>query len=861
MFDVKPMDKSGNVAVDRVQNLKSSVNLRGPRAIRATSTLKTENKAVGVGVRVTKTAIEYPEPSVSMYGVPLTEKAKVLKDFEQAINDTADIHSLIASVGGSHHAEPHSRYAESSNTSSLSGRAVRTTSASFTPRPPALPASPASNALDWIMQQEQSAKPVQSQVRLPEDLAQLVARTYTQPQQEKSNLSSLNSDLWERKHISSNTKIVKPRLTFAQFINRWAFSAMVFTGLVAFVFWLSYSRSISIRNNVLQNGGNAVANLEKAKEHLAVYHFGQAADSFALAYDDLNKASGTLSKLGSSITSVFGNLPGFNKINAANNLIDAGQSISKAGENLALAFNTISNAHLGAYINFKDPENQKSLAKLMTEFRDVLAFAKQNITSAHSNLASIDASAIPEDKQPLIEKFNSKIPEFDTYIGNALDYSDFLLGMIGTSGEKRYLLMFQNNTELRPTGGFPGSYALITFKDGTLKNIAFDDIYNIDGQIAEKIIPPIPLQHITPTWGMRDANWFADFPTSAKKIEEMYVKDGGQKVDGVIAMTPDLLLNILKITGPIPMPEYGLTLSADNFMEQVQAEIEYGENRAQPKTILKDLLPKFMLQLATLDKDKWTQIADTAFKEIEHKNIIAYFNDPKLEKFTTGHAISGKVGTLQGDYLQVVLTNVKGSKTDALTDTSFSLQTKLSDSAVTHTLDITRVHNGGDKEHNFYNKVNPDYVRVYAPKGASFIGITGQSITDYKPLVDYRNPEFKKDSELADIENTIKNPLPGIDVFQEGDNTVFGFWLVVKPHNSQTVTLSYSVPTTFVSGNEYTLSWQKQAGTTDIMARASFDIPEGKKITKLSEGLKQSGSGALFDGELLTDQEFHLMLN
>src|SRR3989344_28805 len=97
---------------------------------------------------------------------------------------------------------------------------------------------------------------------------------------------------------------------------------------------------------------------------------------------------------------------------------------------------------------------------------------------------------------------------------------------------KKYLILFQNPSELRPTGGFPGTYGVVTFKDGKLQDLKVDDVYNLDGQLQELIVPPIQLQHITPNWGMRDANWFIDFPTSARKITAFYKKESGYEVDG-----------------------------------------------------------------------------------------------------------------------------------------------------------------------------------------------------------------------------------------------------------------------------------------------------------------------------------------
>ena len=220
----------------------------------------------------------------------------------------------------------------------------------------------------------------------------------------------------------------------------------------------------------------------------------------------------------------------------------------------------------------------------------------------------VDQNSIPEDKRSLFADFKRKIPDFQALIGTAVAYSDSLLKIVGPKSPRTYMVLLENNSERRPSGGFPGTYAIISFDKGELKNLLVDDIYNPDGQIKMNIIPPAPLAHITPNWGMRDANWFADFPTTAKKISEMYSLDGGAKLDGVFAVTPTVIARLLTITGPIEVPEYRVTLGADNFLAEIQDEVETKGDRSQPKKIVTDFQPKFFSALAGLDKDRWFSV-------------------------------------------------------------------------------------------------------------------------------------------------------------------------------------------------------------------------------------------------------------
>src|SRR6185503_15609297 len=112
------------------------------------------------------------------------------------------------------------------------------------------------------------------------------------------------------------------------------------------------------------------------------------------------------------------------------------------------------------------------------------------------------------------------------------------------------LMLFQNYDEIRGTGGFIGTYGVVKVENGKIQSLKIDSIYDLDGSNYSRIAAPGPFQPEIPKWGMRDANWFADFPTSAKKILQMY-EHGVETADGVIAFTPQLFENILNLTGPI----------------------------------------------------------------------------------------------------------------------------------------------------------------------------------------------------------------------------------------------------------------------------------------------------------------------
>lgn len=589
---------------------------------------------------------------------------------------------------------------------------------------------------------------------------------------------------------------------------------------------------------VLQNGNDALANLEQAKASLGEFDFAAAADSFAMAYDDFGEAHDAMGNFAASFLSLFG------KGKSANNLIQAGQHISQAGESLSRAFGSLSSTNFFA---------QPSLIGPVENFQDVLETAYGHIKKARQLLDGVEGNAIPADKRAVFEGFRKQTPSFQAYIGQAIEYSDFLLGVVGKRTTRTYLVLLQNTSERRPTGGFPGTYAIVSFEQGTLKNVFVDDIYNPDGQIKANMIPPKPLQHITPNLGMRDANWFADFPASARKVAEYYLLDGGAKVDGVFAITPTLIARLLEITGPIEMPDYGVKLDARNFLAEIQDEVEHGDNRAQPKKILVDFQPKFFAKLAEQNKDQWIEMMKVLVGATQEKHILAYFSEQKLQNKVLENGLGGELKHADGDYLQVAFSNVKGGKTDAVTANSM----QFSVDGDSRTLTITRAHNGGDSKYPFYNKENSSYVKIYVPKGSQFISAEGFSKPNYKPLIAHLDLGFKPDVDIAAVESSMSHPIDGIDVFEESGKTVFGFWLTTKPRKANSMTLVYEAPKFGKDG--YELYWQKQSGSEGDLMGVKITPPAPLVPRGETEGIQIIGTTAVYDNDLSVDREIKVV--
>ena len=564
---------------------------------------------------------------------------------------------------------------------------------------------------------------------------------------------------------------------------------------------------VKVKSNIIKNGGSAVLNLEEAKASLGDFKLDKALLNFTNAYEEFSKAGDNLNFMGGYLGGLLAEIPGNSQYKSARNLVEAGKLFSKAGQSLASAMNSVSKT--GMLLN---PNN--SDLSLVANLKNAIVLSRANLHKASDLLTDIDPSVIPEDKKQSFLEFQEKLPEIIKLADEGLGYSRFLESFIATNSSKKYLILFQNPSELRPTGGFPGSYGILTFKNGKIDEFKVDDVYNIDGQLKENIIPPKELQHITPNWGMRDANWFIDFPTSAKKVMEFFKKESGSSVDGVITFSPVIVRQILEITGPVELPKYNLVLDSDNFIQEIQAEVEYGENRTQPKSILVDFAPKLLEKIYLADSSKWLKIFNVLISSPERKDILMYFKDFGLQSFVLEKGFSGEVKNVpEGqDYIMTTLSNVKGSKTDAVINNNINLYVSSDSDTIRHKLVITRKHNGGLDKYGFYNRQSPTYIRVLVPDDAKFVSISGNDKTNFKPLINYESAGFSRDDDLYMFERGYdKDNKTGVTTYKESGKTGFGFWLVVNPRETKTVELNYEVPRSNPD-KPYELYIQKQPG-------------------------------------------------
>lgn len=366
-----------------------------------------------------------------------------------------------------------------------------------------------------------------------------------------------------------------------------------------------------------------------------------------------------------------------------------------------------------------------------------------------------------------------------------------------------YIVGFQNSAELRPTGGFWGSFAYIEIPEDIKKTeIIFEtNPYKNSNKIEKEadVTMPKPMQEIWQgkSQSFVNANWSADFTESAKTIEWYFGQGWNKNSDGVIAVSSLTMIDLLDLVGPIEMEDRTL-ITGNNFSQIMSQKIdtEYwtiDENHTinEPKTIIKDLFPIIMERAKKVPPIKMLRFIH---RQIKSNRILVYLNDSKLQPIIKDFGLSGEILSYEVDYLHVNNANLAGDKTSLNVTQNVKYSVGLENDIYTGNLEISRSH----KSDTWPTHQNRNYTRVFAPLGSKIVS-----------------------AQLAD-----KDILDQIDQTEEYGRSVFGFWFSTDPGQALTAKINYKLPFMLRSAHDYKITVQKQPGT--LPEDIELNLPDRK---------------------------------
>ncbi len=630
------------------------------------------------------------------------------------------------------------------------------------------------------------------------------------------------------------SRVIPAQLSFLRrYRVLWIVFLMLFVG---FSGWVLFQKGKALQASVLHQGEGGYGALLEAAGHMKHKDYEKAVASFEQASSFFTAASEETAFFTETMIQGMAMVPGLSRAASGKHVIEAGKHFSEAGKPLALlAENLISSKDAYA-------QGEKvSLIQLLYQSKEPLREARISLERAEESLRAVAIDDIPEEKRDQFLAVRKNLPLVLSLLAG-FEKNEFLLEeLLGGNGPRTYLFLLQNNHELRATGGFIGSYALVDVSQGVIRRFFVDGIFNPDGQLKENIVPPKPIQKISAGWSLHDSNWFPDFPTSAEKAIFFYEKTGGPTVDGVVTLTPTVMQKLFEVIGPMTLPQYGLTVDADNFIPviQEQVEVKYDKELNEPKKILVDLSRMLLEKVFSLqDRETTYRLGEALIAGLNEKHVLMYMRHADTQKLVDEIGWSGRVLETGKDYLSVIHSNINGYKTDGVIDETIDHQVMIEeDGSIIDTVTITRSHRGGDTPYEWWNKVNADYLRVYVPKGSELLSSRGTTWEFPESPLDYERLGFREDADVVREEaGIVIDKKSGVRVSEDAGKTVFGAWVYVSPKESVTVEYRYKLPFRLekkaLEQNEasYSILYQKQSGSQGSALTTRIVPPLGTRV-------------------------------
>jgi hypothetical protein len=442
---------------------------------------------------------------------------------------------------------------------------------------------------------------------------------------------------------------------------------------------------------------------------------------------------------------------------------------------------------------------------------------------------------------PQLDKPKQELKDAAAGIETAQKLFPYFDSIFAKGTTKKYLVLFANNMELRPGGGFIGSFAVVTLNNYTLKDIKVYDVYDADGQLKEHIDPPNPIRLYLqqPNWFLRDSAFSPNFPENYQQAKTFLSKEMKfTDFDGGMLITTTTIQNILQATGDIYIPEFKEHVNRDNFYikAQLYAEKDFFPGSTQKKRFLSAVADQLFINLEDAPQIKLAQMLQ---KSLEEKQMVMYFEDQNIQNQLNDLYWSGEVltPTCPGsnpncitNYLFPIEANLGVNKANFFTKKYISLNTKIDEDGMAHNnLQVTILNNS--ENDIFPGGTYKNYFQFMLPNASQINTVT-------------------KDN----------NPVTNYDI-TDSENKTLGLLTETLPQSATKITITYDITKQLQKGKGlYQLIIQKQIGSGNSEFQLSISLPSNVHIVSQNFSPLVKNNEIVYNTTLTADKIFFIEL-
>lgn len=445
------------------------------------------------------------------------------------------------------------------------------------------------------------------------------------------------------------------------------------------------------------------------------------------------------------------------------------------------------------------------IAQTLDKISPDLEKIELDMAEAKKELDQIDEQRYPQaiagkNIRTKIVQIKSAVGESSQLLSQAKPLIKLLPDLLGNPTAKTYMVLFQNDAELRPTGGFMTAYAFLRVTNGKIEPLSSYDIYDLDSRFNKKVpAHPAIKKYLNETYlNLRNSNMSPDYKASMDLFYQYYREiPGFPKPDGIIAIDTHFPVEILKIIGPIGVGGWG-NFGPQNdpacdcpqvvyALEQI-ADRPVAGTRTARKAVLGPLMHSMMANAMGSPKHTWPKLLNVFLDSIKQKHLLFYFFEDKTQKVAEDFNAAGRIQPYDFDYLHINDANLGGAKSDMYIIREVEQEIEMSGTTITKTVSLSYQNPRKGSNCNLeagelcLNGVYRDYVRLLVPQGSKLLSVTGSEVKE--------------------------------QVSEDLGKTVFEAFFTMRPESQSKIVFKYELPPLELS--TYKLLIQKQPGLPSV---------------------------------------------
>lgn len=455
-------------------------------------------------------------------------------------------------------------------------------------------------------------------------------------------------------------------------------------------------------------------------------------------------------------------------------------------------------------------------AGLTRTFKPIIPAVDQALEDIDTGISSIGALQDQDLIAPIaeaVDEFEAQLLDANHDLGIARGLYSFFARSSQPGKPLRLLFLAQDTWELRPSGGFIGSFGILEIGNGKLDLVSYKDATTLPYP-EPAVLAPEPLQSVLPhPWSLTGAGWWPNFPQSAASAQKIFRASGGTRVDGVIAATDDFSEDLIRgIGGTITVPGYPDILTPDNVAERVLYHVELKRPLEKPrKRFLTLLTHELFSKLQDVPKQHNETLLDALATALRARHLQIQLNDPDLNRAFDAAGWNGAMTPPErGDFFSIADADMGTDKATRLVDRHIVYHVRPTGNGRLGASVTITTRNQGEYIPIINTRFH-SYLRIYAPKGAS---LATPDATRFDTLVQ-----------------------------EESGFTTFGSAQVIYPLDRAIRRYEYDLPEDIVQNGVYRLAVRPQAGTS----RDTYEIHISMPGNEVDETFKAIDGDQVFE--------------